>query len=1655
MYGLKFAKTGDSSARTYWVDFRQKWTSNRWLMSGAELHWGSWGSSNGGGQLLDTTPGSPSGKSDSAIVIGRTFADKAAGVYVTPVGKGGTTPESIDVVVNLGTFPSNLAPSVSIGASATTVATGTVVNFTATASDPNGDTLAYYWDFGDDTFGTNSPSASHSWSAAAERLVRCVVSDMKGGEAQASILITIGAPTTFHIAGTVTSGGSPMEGVRVSVSASQVTYTNSDGTYNLVGLPAGSYTVSANKFGYTMTASGFTNPVVVGPSATGINFTGALQTWSISGTITDGGIAASGVTVSDGTRSATTSASGTYTITGVPDGAYTITATKSGSTFIPSGFTNPISVQGANRTAINFVTPVYTISGQVTGPAASVVVTDGVRTTSTFKQGSNWVYTLSNVPAGKWNLRATLSGWSISPSTFTNPVTVTNANLTNQNFSGVAGTVFSISGNITASGSPLTGALVSDGTRSSTTDSLGNYCIVNVPNGSYTLTPTDAGFTFSPTTLAVTVAGANLTGKNFTASNGLPLVTVAATDAAASETGPDTGTFTITRTGSTAAALTVNYAMSGTATNGTDYTSLSGSVTIAAGSATATVTLTPIDDSAFEGNETAILTISANAAYAVGSPGSATVTIADNDSAPTVTVAATDAAASETGPDTGTYTITRTGSTAAALTVNYAMSGTATNGTDYTTLSGSVTIAAGSATATVTLTPIDDSAFEGSETAILTISANAAYTVGSPSSATVTIADNDLPTVTVTATDATASETAGDTGTFTITRTGSTAAALTVSYAMSGTATNGTDYNSLSGSVTIAAGSATATVVVTPIDDVLVEGNETAILTISANAAYTVGSPSSATVTIADNDSLPTVTVTATDATASETAGDTGTFTITRTGSTTAALTVSYAMSGTATNGTDYNSLSGSVTIAAGSATATVTVTPIDDVLAEGNETAILTISANAAYTVGSPSSATVTITDNDVPTVTVAATDAAASETGPDTGTYTITRTGSTTAALTVNYAMSGTATNGTDYTTLSGSVTIAAGSATATVTLTPIDDALFEGSETAILTLSNSVAYSVGSPGSATVTIADNDLPTVTVTATDASASETAPNTGTYTITRTGSTAAALTVNYAMSGTATNGTDYTSLSGSVTIAAGSATATVTLTPIDDALVEGNETAILTISANAAYTVGSPASATVTIADNDVANTPPTISNIANLTINEDTATSAIPFTVGDTQTAANLLTVSGTSSNTTLVPNGNIVFGGSGANRTVTITPVANGFGTTTITVTVSDGSLTASDTFVLTVTSVNDVPVANSQTVSTLKRTPVAITLTATDVETPVLTYTIVTQPSRGTLSGTAPNVTYTPSSGFSGTDSFTFSASDGTASSNIATVTINVTRTAPTLASTLTATPNPALVGQAVSFPAAATDADGDPLTYSWNFGDGNSGSNANAAHAYAAAGVYQAMVTVTDSDGLTTSGSVSVTVNTAGGGGSAPVDSDGDGVSDDNEIADGTNPFDPNSFVMIPMPVSKMAGKVKFSGGGTDACAIAGVIPKLPKLFDTTGINFVLNIGGAKSSFTLDSKGRGKTATGSIALKLKPSTRNPTTKKVEFQGGDVAFAAKLSGGTWMSVWNLDPKANSANVPMPMAVTVQLDGHVYGATVTVTYSSKAGVGGKFKK
>ncbi|MFM6409203.1 MAG: Calx-beta domain-containing protein, partial [Microcystis sp.] len=161
-------------------------------------------------------------------------------------------------------------------------------------------------------------------------------------------------------------------------------------------------------------------------------------------------------------------------------------------------------------------------------------------------------------------------------------------------------------------------------------------------------------------------------------------------------------------------------------------------------------------------------------------------------------------------------------------------------------------------------------------------------------------------------------------------------------------ATKGTDYNNLTGTVSFAAGAATALININPIDDTLAEGSETVILTLGTGTGYTVGATNTATVTIADNEVLPVITIAATDGSAGETlTGQTanpGSFTLTRTGNTASTLTVNYTLSGTATKGTDYNNLTGTVSFAAGAATALININPIDDTLAEGSETVILTL---------------------------------------------------------------------------------------------------------------------------------------------------------------------------------------------------------------------------------------------------------------------------------------------------------------------------------------------------------------------------------------------------------------------------------------------------------------------------------------------------------------------------------------------------------------------------------------------------------------------------------------------------------------------------------------------------------------------------------------
>lgn len=237
--------------------------------------------------------------------------------------------------------------------------------------------------------------------------------------------------------------------------------------------------------------------------------------------------------------------------------------------------------------------------------------------------------------------------------------------------------------------------------------------------------------------------------------------------------------------------------------------------------------------------------------------------------------------------------------------------------------------------------------------------------------------------------------------------------------------------------------------------------------------------------------------------------------------------------------------------------------------------------------------------------------------------------------------------------------------------------------------------------------------------------------------------------------------------------------------------------------------------------------NDRPTISNITNKSILEDKNTGNIAFSVTDVETNNGSLSITKNSSNKTLVPTSKITLGGSGTNRTVKVTPAANKYGTSTITLTVSDGNLTKTDTFVVTVNSVEDAPVitqGTSTAITTNEDTVKTFTLNATDAENNNITWSILTQGSKGSATasgtGTSKTITYTPSANLNGSDSFVVKVKDTNNKSDTITVnvTINAVNDAPVIAQG-TSTSKSTNEDTAKSFVLNASDIENSTLTWS--------------------------------------------------------------------------------------------------------------------------------------------------------------------------------------------------------------------------------------------
>jgi hypothetical protein len=230
---------------------------------------------------------------------------------------------------------------------------------------------------------------------------------------------------------------------------------------------------------------------------------------------------------------------------------------------------------------------------------------------------------------------------------------------------------------------------------------------------------------------------------------------------------------------------------------------------------------------------------------------------------------------------------------------------------------------------------------------------------------------------------------------------------------------------------------------------------------------------------------------------------------------------------------------------------------------------------------------------------VWVGAGDALATEGSPatDTASFTFYRNGDLTAPLTVTYAITGTASNGTDYTNEFGvalptTITFAAGASSTNITIVPIDDALTEPLETVVLTIQGRSTYTSLYNKAATVAIGDNELPEITILPVGANTNmyERVPNDfARYQLVRRGSTNDAVSVNIGYAG-GVNGTDFTG-QGSISLGAGLGSVNFDINPLDNSVVDGTRTLTITVAPAGAgeYLVGTTNTAFAKIIDDDL----------------------------------------------------------------------------------------------------------------------------------------------------------------------------------------------------------------------------------------------------------------------------------------------------------------------------------------------------------------------------------------------------------------------------------------------------------------------------------
>ena len=572
--------------------------------------------------------------------------------------------------------------------------------------------------------------------------------------------------------------------------------------------------------------------------------------------------------------------------------------------------------------------------------------------------------------------------------------------------------------------------------------------------------------------------------NNFSTSQ--PCLSVNDVSTTEGDTGTTDAVFTVKLSNSSAQTVRVNYFVLPTSTSfnippptkGVDFENVSGTVTFLPGETSQTVNVPIKGDLIDEFDQTfyLVLTTPVNAGI---NDGKGLGTIVDNDPPPAVTI--NDVAVAEGtavfSPSSANFTLSLNAPSEKPISVDYLLQpGTASPGTDYTSVSGTVQFPEGTVTKTISVPITPDNIFEPNETFFVNLSNPTNATIADGQGQGTINNDDPLPSVSI-GSAFRVEGAAGTTGNavFSVTLSNPSYQTITVSYASAdGSATTGDDYIAASGTVTFNPGETSKSITVTVVGDNLDEINETYFVNLSnpTNASISV---SQGLGTIQDDDG-PTVSIGSVSVTEGNTGLTNAVFPVTLSAPSVQDILVSYSTAGgTATSNVDFQRSSGMLLfVPAGTTSATITIRVFGDFQIESDEQFVVILQSASNATINNATGTGTIVNDDSNGKLKFNSPTYSATE---DAGSIVVSvaRAEGATGTVTVDYSTSnGTASVGSDYTATSGTLTFNQGEISKSFSIPIISDNVFESDETVNITLSNPTGGAIlADPSTAILTI------------------------------------------------------------------------------------------------------------------------------------------------------------------------------------------------------------------------------------------------------------------------------------------------------------------------------------------------------------------------------------------------------------------------------------------------------------------------------------------------------------------------------------------------------------------------------------------------------